>query len=327
MKALLSLALAVALLVVLVSCVPVQAPAAPVTSTSAPVATTVMMTGTAPITATITAPITGTVAPTMTATVTPTAVITATAAPTETLTPAPTPILTATLTPTVPVETPTAAPPPTATPVPPPPTATTAPTPTPGPPPTATPLPSAVFVRNDRSFREGSSLVVVGEVVNGSPGAVYNVKVIATFFDAASKLVGAQEAVAYLPQTVPTQANPFRVELPNAPGTVAGYELALTWDDLTIATYDRVTITREEVRQENGLTLVGDLRNDHRSDIRNIVVVATFYDAQGLVLTAIPGSVGASVLAPGATTTFTINSPQPLQYSSYLIQTEGLLLP
>ena len=256
---------------------------------------------------------------------TPTAVITATAAPTETLTPAPTPILTATVTPTVPVETPTTEPP-TATPVPPP-TATTAPTPTPGPPPTATPLPSVVFVRNDRSFREGSSFVVVGEVVNGSPGAVYNVKVIATFFDAASKLVGAQEAVAYLPQTVPTQANPFRVELPNAPGTVAGYELALTWDDLTIATYDRVTITREEVRQENGLTLVGDLRNDHRSDIRNIVVVATFYDAQGLVLTAIPGSVGANVLAPGATTTFTINSPQPLQYSSYLIQTEGLLLP
>jgi hypothetical protein len=133
--------------------------------------------------------------------------------------------------------------------------------------------------------------------------------------------------VAFLPQTIPTQANPFVVQLPNAPGNIAAYELGLRWDDLTLATYDRVTITREEVSQENGLTLTGDLRNDHRGDIRNIVVVATFYDSQGLVLVAIPGNVGASVLAPGASTTFTINSPQPLEYSSYLIQTEGLLLP
>jgi hypothetical protein len=209
--------------------------------------------------------------------------------------------------------------------MPPTPPATPGPTPTAGPPPTPTPLPATVFVRNDRSYRDG--FVVVGEVVNGSPGAVYNVKVIATFHDAASKLIGAQETLAFLPQTVPTQPNPFVVRLDNAPGTAASYELTLTWDDLTIVTYDRVTITREEVRQENGLTLVGDLRNDHRSDIRNIVVVATFYDAQGLVLAAIPGSAGANVLPPGATTTFTINSPEPLQYSSYLIQTEGQLLP
>ena len=225
------------------------------------------------------------------------------------------------------METPTTEPsptePPTATPSPVPPTATPTATPTEGPPPTATPLPATLFIRNDRSYREGNSYVVVGEVVNGSPGEVYNVKVIATFYDAASNLVGAQEAMAFLPQTVPTQANPFKVQLPNASGSIASYELTLTWDDLTLATYERVTVTKEEVHDENGLTLTGELRNDARSDIRGIVVVATFYDDQGLVLAVIPGSAGVSTLSPGGVTTFTVSSAQPIPYSSYLVQTVG----
>ncbi len=323
MKVLFALGLSLLLFVVLVSCVPVQSPP-PAPTGGAPEAAT--LTATASITASAT--ITGTVVPTETVTVTPTSVITATAAPTETLTPTATAIVTPTSVPTnVPGETPTTEPPPTVpptdTPLPPTPTAT----PTEGPPPTATPLPSTVFIRNDRSYREGNSFVVVGEVVNGGPGAVYNVKVIATFYDAASKLVGAQETIAFLPQTVQTQANPFRVQLPNASGAIASYELTLTWDDLTIATYDRVTITREEVHNENGLTLTGDLRNDNRGDIRNIIVVATFYDEQGLVLAVIPGSAGVNTLAPGGTTSFTVSSAQPFTYSSYLVQTEGLLLP
>jgi hypothetical protein len=188
-------------------------------------------------------------------------------------------------------------------------------------------LPSTVFVRNDRSYYDGSSFVVVGEAVNGGPASVFNVKIIAAFYDAGNHLVGAQEVLAFLPQTQVTQANPFKLQLANAPGNITRYELALTWDDFSVVQFDRPTITREEVKQEDGLEITGDLRNDHRSTLRNLVMVATFYDAAGAVLDIVPGTTAAPSLAPGESTTFSIAPGHALSYSSYLIQGQGVLLP
>ncbi|MCC6167021.1 MAG: hypothetical protein IT329_07310 [Caldilineaceae bacterium] len=317
---------------------------------------------TATVTSTVTAPITSTMTPTATtpvsatptvtatAPITATSVPTATQAPTTTLTPTatqpmsgtPTLMPSATPTGTAPVETPTASPGtpgtpspspttgPTATPTPPatptaPPTATF----TPGPSPTPTPLPATVFIRNHRGYAEGSSYFVVGEAVNGGPAPVYSLRVIATFYDAGGRLIGAQETMALLPQTQPTQANPFKVQLTNAPGGIQRYDLALAWDEISIAEFDRVTVAREEVRapanEMAGVEIVGDLRNDHRDEIRNITVVATFYDAGGAVLDVVPGSAAATTLAPGAMTTFSVQTSRPIDYASYLIQTEGMI--
>lgn len=357
MRVLLSLGLGLSLALV-VACVPIQPPTpapdataqaeeepatvitatAPLTAT--PVLTetvaptdTAVLTGTAPLTdtppltgtPTVTATVAPTVTPPLTATVTPTVTETPTGTVTpppgeETPTPEPTPGEPTTPTPT-PTSGPTATPttPPTNTPVP-------TPTFTPGPPPTPTPLPAGVFARNHRSFREGSDLIVVGEVINGGPAPVYGVKVIATFYNAANQLVGAQEGFAYLPQTLPTQANPFKVRLPNAPGLVERYELALTWGDLSVVTYDRATITREEVSQEGGLRIHGDIRNDHFMELRGLVVVVTLYDSAGVVVDVLTGSTGVATLAPGDSTTFEVVSAQPVTYASYLVQIEGMLL-
>jgi hypothetical protein len=188
-------------------------------------------------------------------------------------------------------------------------------------------LPSGVFVGSHTSFRAGGNLVVVGEAINGLSAPVYNLTVIATFYDAGNQLIGATESPALLPQTIGTQRNPFRLQLANAPGSVSRYELALRWDDVSVVTFDRATITREEVQQENGLLITGDLRNDHRRDLRNLVVVATLYDAAGTVVDVIPGSAGLNTLPPGGTTTFTIQSAQPVTFTNSLIQVEGMLLP
>ena len=172
---------------------------------------------------------------------------------------------------------------------------------------------------------EGNSLIVVGEAVNGGAVPVYNVKIIATFYDASGRLIGAQESLAFLPQTVPTQANPFKLQSTSG-GNVADYDLTVTWDDLSVATYDRATIIREEVRQENGLVIEGDVRNDHPSTLRNILVVATFYDASGMVLEVLPGRIGQNSLDSGATTTFTVQSAEAIPYASYLVQVEGMMI-
>jgi hypothetical protein len=186
-------------------------------------------------------------------------------------------------------------------------------------------MPSTVFLGSHRSYTDGSTLVVVGEAINGGPAPVYGLTIIATFYDANGKLVGATEAPTYLPQTLPTQANPFKLQLLNAPATVNNYELTLRWQELSIATYDRATITREEVHQENGVEIVGDIRNDHRSDLHNLIVVATFYDESGAVLDAIPGRASVTNLASGETATFSVQSRQPIPFASYLVQIEGMI--
>jgi hypothetical protein len=178
----------------------------------------------------------------------------------------------------------------------------------------------------NRSYVDGSALVVVGEVVNGSPNPVFGVTVIATFYDTANNLVGATQAVAYLPETFPTQANPFRVQLPNAPASVHSYQLNLRWDDISIVTYDRPTIISEDVKKDNGVEISGQLRNDHRSDLRNLIVVATFYDSSGAVLDVIPGQTSVATLPSGATGNYDIQSRQAIPYASYLVQAQGALL-
>lgn len=306
-------------------------------SATPPITATPPVTATQPVTATAvptaTQSPTGTVTPTATQTISGTPTVSATATLTVTSIATGTPPISPTELPTTPVETPTGTPGtplPTETPVPSPtipatPTAPPTATYTPGPPPTPTPLPSTVFVRNHRSYLEGSSLFVVGEAVNGGPASVFNLRVIATFYDAGGRLIGAQETIAFLPQTQPTQANPFQVVLANAPGGIQRYDLALAWDEISIAEFDRVTVAREEVRESTGVEIVGDLRNDHRDEIRSLMVVATFYDQAGAVLDVLPGSVEAATLAPGAMTTFSVTSSRPLDYATYLVQTQGMI--
>jgi hypothetical protein len=186
-------------------------------------------------------------------------------------------------------------------------------------------MPSTVFVGGHRSYSEAGSLFVVGEVINGSPAPVYGVTVIATFYDNSGKLVGATESAAFLPQTVPTQRNPFKLQLLNAPSNVNRYELTLRWNELTIGAYGRATITRDEVRQENGVEILGDIRNDHTSTLNHLMVVATFYDENGGVLDVIPGQASVANLPAGGTATFSVQSRQAIPYASYLVQVEGML--
>jgi hypothetical protein len=190
-------------------------------------------------------------------------------------------------------------------------------------------MPSTVFLGTHRSYSAGSDLVIVGEVINGSTSPVFGVTIIATFYDGAGNLVGATETPAFLPQTVRTQANPFKLNLSNAPATVQNYQLTLRWDEINVATFDRATITREEIRQENGIEIVGDIRNDHRSDLSNLVVVATFYDESGAVLDVIPGRASVATLPPDGTASFNVSvqTRQAIPYDSYLVQVEGTLFP
>jgi hypothetical protein len=188
-----------------------------------------------------------------------------------------------------------------------------------------TPAPNAIFVGSEQSFTEGSSLFVVGEVVNATGQEVYNVKVIGTFFDG-NRIVGAQEGITFLPMTVPSQRNPFKLEIANAPSSVDRYELSLVWDDISIATFDRLSMLREElVEEENGARITGEIGNNSGLPMRDIRIALTLYDTEGAVVNTYRGTPAETTLEPGASTTYEIAIPAGVEFDSYLVQTQGML--
>jgi hypothetical protein len=191
--------------------------------------------------------------------------------------------------------------------------------------PTPIPVPGEVHVPNHRSFREGNTLYVVGDVVNDGAATVFAVTIIATFYDSDDQIEAVQESRTLLPATMPTQHNPFKLGFTDAPASIEDYSLALTWDDISVVDYERLTVLSEEVRDDNGIEIFGELRNDHPFEMSDIHVVVTFYDGEGNVVDVFEGQVNTPTLAPASTTSYSVStSKADLAYESFLVQTQGM---
>ncbi len=238
-------------------------------------------------------------------------------------TPTPTPTATPSVEPATPVPTVAGTATPTSTP-----TATPTPgmgTPTPVPTPTGPPPALGdVVVRSHRSYRVGNTLVVVGEVLNRGEVDAYGVTVSAAFYDGSGRLVGTETQTTLLPWTGPGQTTPFRLELADAPASVARYDLSLRWDDVSVLDFVRLTLVSQEVRREEGLVVEGQVRNDHPFPVAGIQVAATFYDARGEVVETARGLVAAESVAPGGAVDYTVQVGQPeLPFDRVEVQVQG----
>lgn len=238
---------------------------------------------------------------------TPTVAATSTALPTNTATPT----RLATLTPTRPVTTPM--------------TTTPIATPTSGTPaPPATPAPAdTVYVRSHSSYRRDSTLFVVGEIVNGSVGPIYRTRITATFFNNSDQVVATQEGSAYLAQTSPDQRNPFKLQVDNAPDDITRYELSLRWDDVSVVSYQDLTITSQELRQNEGPVIAGELRNDFTENLGSVVVVVTLYDAAGNVVDAYQSTPRATQLAPNEVSPYEVPVAADPPFTTFAVQSQG----
>jgi len=249
---------------------------------------------------------------------------TRTPAPTGSTTPAPTATTTATrsatATPTRTAGTPTATPTRAITTTPP--SAPTSATPRP----TPTAIPASVFLGSHRGYEANGLYTVVGEVVNNVGYPVFNVKVIASFYDAGGAIVGAQETVAMLTRVGIELSSPFKLAIPSS-GNISRYDLTLVWDDISIIDSQELPILSQETRTDGQLEIFGELRNDGSVGVSNIVVVATFYDTSGTVVDVYQGTVSKPDLASDETTSYSIAVPDPtLQYDRFTVQAQGALV-
>ena len=280
------------------------ATAAPITNTQT-ITTSLPITSSAPVAGTV--PVTGTVRPTKTA------VATRRATPTQR--PQSTPTRPPTLTPTK-VVTPK-------------PTSTF----TPAPPPEPTPLPRTAYIGRHNSFAEGSSLFVVGEIINGAQIPINGVRVLGSFFDSGGKLVAVQETAAVLPQSEPGMPNPFKLTVLGAASKIETYELVLEWDELTLIDYQILTIVgaeldegdSEEEEEEQEHKLVGLIRNGGATAVNDIIISLTLYNAAGDAVDVLQEIPRETSLAPNTTTDFEILLPQDLEFEHFSVQAQGVL--
>jgi hypothetical protein len=170
------------------------------------------------------------------------------------------------------------------------------------------------------------TLYVVGEVWNGTAAAVYYVNIEARFYDANDQLVAVEDTYTSLTMTSPGQANPFKLLLFNAPTTIARYELALTYQSDGILDYRAITVLSQQTRDNNGVEVFGEIRNDAESTVRPPQVVVTFYDEIGHVLNT-DTTFTSSDLATGQTAVYSIKTFEDIPYTSLSVQAQSYLVP
>lgn len=178
-------------------------------------------------------------------------------------------------------------------------------------------------MRSHRGFARDGAYHVVGEVVNATAGAVFRVRVVGSFFNDSGQMLATQEAYAFLVQTEPEQRNPFRIRVDNLGGEITRYELAVHWEDISVITYADLAVLSAEMRENNGVEVVGELQNDFNENLGSLVVVVTLYDDGGNVIDAHQSAPRATQLAPGEMTSFAVQVTPDQPVASFIVQAQG----
>jgi hypothetical protein len=215
--------------------------------------------------------------------------------------------------------------PPSPTPVP---TATATPEPTATPTPTLapTPLPAGVYGVSQYGYLEGTYYHVFAELINGNSNTVCFVKVVARFYDTYGTFLATDEGYTMMSDLAPQQKAPVHIMLSNAPSTIAYYSLDVTWrDSCNLLEYRDVTILNQNVRDDYGAEVFGEVRNDNPQTIQSIKVVVTFYDGSGQIRYADFGYLsGNTSLAPGQIGVYSIHTfEDALIYYPYTVRAQG----
>ena len=191
----------------------------------------------------------------------------------------------------------------------------------------APPQNQTVHIGSSRSYTEGSTRYVVGEVINGTGKSVYHVEVTAKFYDGANSLLAVEDSYTMLTETLPGQTNPFELNLFGAPSTTTWYDLSLTWKTSSLLDYRPVTVLSQQLRRNGRVEVFGEVRNSQTQELRGIEVAVTFYDSAGNVVETAAAYANETRLAPGATSPYRVGPAKDLTFASYTVRAEGYLAP
>jgi hypothetical protein len=196
--------------------------------------------------------------------------------------------------------------------------------PTPVPTPVPTAQPQIIFVGSSTALYEFGSYVVVGEVINNSGGNAFFTQIEVKAFDLEDKLVAAETGFAFLERIGDGQKSPFRISITNAPVSIVRRELKISYRTSSIFQRIDAEIISQQVRDNSGVEVFGELKNGGQKILSGVKVVVTFYHENGRVVFADTSYTSLSRIAPGESATYSIKTfRQNLTYARYVVVAQG----
>jgi hypothetical protein len=183
---------------------------------------------------------------------------------------------------------------------------------------------AAVRVKSQTSFVMDMERYVVGEVVNETGVPVYDVTITASFYDAANQLVAQVNGKPFLSQTNPGQTNPFKIVLRNNRSTITRHELSVRWNTSSDFGYQPVTVLSRQIRDNVGVEVFGEVRNDGAQALSFVQIAVSFYDSAGNIVHTESDFLVQETLAPGARAAYQVSTFRTFEFATYAVQTEGI---
>gem|GEM_PF-2821598 len=150
---------------------------------------------------------------------------------------------------------------------------------------------------------EGNMFHVVGEILNVGASNVEDVKIRPTFHAADGSVIDAgpvHTSIQPLDILRPDDKSPFELILldEEASGRVADYELSIEFTPTILKPYSPEIINHGS-NVLSYYTVHGEVLNENDTDIRSVMVLATFYDEEGNVVGADRSWIDTDTLLPG----------------------------
>jgi len=160
---------------------------------------------------------------------------------------------------------------------------------------------------------------VVGEILNSGDVSLRLVKVTAAFYDAVGSVTGNASSYTMLNVVLPSRKTPFEVALTNLTiGQVDNYTLNLQFEEYFGEKSSKLQIVNVHrwIDVSNFTHIEGEVENLGDKNATFTKVVATFYDADGNVISAAFDYCVNGTIAPLSKSFFEIIPPRKISSSS-----------
>ncbi|MEM2242510.1 MAG: FxLYD domain-containing protein [Candidatus Bathyarchaeia archaeon] len=191
---------------------------------------------------------------------------------------------------------------------------------------------TVVVLPNHTGWRDALGYYrVSGEVENAGDGAVKDVWITATFYDAGGNMIGTANEHAYLKVLLPGRKSPFEVLLTTAAASqVHHYSLSVTATDTDpIPEGLEILSSNSYIESISGnLVVSGIIKNVASETAHTVKVIAAFYNESGYVVATVCSYLGSQDLGPNETTSFNVmldwNTYRVGLVSTYSLTAESL---
>lgn len=184
-------------------------------------------------------------------------------------------------------------------------------------------LPEAlVSVASHRDRIDGDYYHIVGEVKNESTAPAEYVKVIATLYDEADKVVGVTASYTVLDVIPPGGRSPFELTTDHW-NKADHYELQVQASPGDLGRQDIAVKSHKSSLDGNYMSILGEVQNTGLTEAEYVKVIVTFYASDGTVAGVAYTYTELDTIPAGGTSPFEIFTPHDPSFDHYEIQVQA----